>query len=266
VSALTFQGDAFSEYYLTRVVWEDPKVRNLLGLDTVNASYRRGASELLRAERALRDRHMPRSTRTLLLNPLADILGWTLGEEEAVQTEIEVEDAGSALLVDGRPFARVVTLAPDAHLDLPPLGHHRRFAPTLSIVRVLEEQNLTWGILLNRFEMRLIRRAEGFISSHLAFDLTSIAAGSAAGFDAWRMLWALLRQDALANEPSVLERVVTIGREHQEGVSRALGGQVQHAIIEYLQGIISHPDNRPRIPHPLTPEFLWSRPSFLPRA
>ena len=256
MSALTFQGDAFSEYYLTRVVWDDPKVRNLLGLDTVNASYRRAASELLRAERMLRDRHMPRSTTTLLLNPLAEIMGWTLGEEEAIQTEVEVEDAGSALLVDGRPFARVVALGPDAHLDLPPLGHHRRFAPTLSIVRVLEEQNLTWGILLNRFELRLIRRAEGFISSHIAFDLTSIAAGSPAGFDAWRVLWALLRQDALANQPSVLDRIVTIGREHQEGVSRALGGQVQRAVIEYLQGIISHPDNRPRIPQPLTPEFL----------
>jgi uncharacterized protein (DUF433 family) len=199
---------------------------------------------------------MPRSTRTLLLNPLAEILGWTLGEEESIQTEVEVEDAGSALLLDGRPFARIVALGPDAHLDLPPLGHHRRFAPTLSIVRVLEEQNLTWGILLNRFELRLIRRAEGFMSSHIAFDLTSIAAGSPAGFDAWRLLWALLRQDALANQPSVLDRIVAIGREHQEGVSHALGGQVQRAVIEYLQGIISHPENLSRIPQPLAPEFL----------
>jgi hypothetical protein len=256
MSALTFQGDAFSEYYLTHVIWEDPRLRNLLGTDDLNASYRRAASELLRAERALRDRYTPKSTRTLLLNPLAEILGWNIGEEETVQTEVGIEDAGCALLVDGRPVARVIALGPDAPLDLAPLGHHRRFAPSVSIVRVLEEQDQTWGILLNRFELRLVRRAEGFIASYIAFDLTSIAAGSPAGSDAWRLLWALLRQDAFISEPFLLDRVVSIGREHQERVSGALGTQVQNAIIDFLQGIISHPDNRARLPQPLTESVL----------
>lgn len=256
MSALTFQGDAFSEYYLTSVVWEDARLRNLLGTDSVNASYRRAASELLRAERALRDRHMPKSTRTLLLDPLAESLGWTLGEEETVQTAEGTEDAGSALLVEGRPVARVLAIAPNAPLDLPPTGHHRRFAPTISIVRVLEELNQTWGILINRYYLRLVRRAEGFVASHLEFDLASIAAGSPAGFEAWRLLWALLRQDAFITDPPLLDRVVAAGRWEQEKVSSALGTQVQGAIIDFLQGIVSHPDNRDKLPSPLSEGIL----------
>lgn len=95
MESLTFNGDAFSEYYLTRLLWEEPRLQPLLGQQAVKASYRRSAAELLKAKRALKARHLSKSTRTLLLLPLADILGWDLGEtDEVVETAEGSEDAG----------------------------------------------------------------------------------------------------------------------------------------------------------------------------
>lgn len=256
MESIIFYGDAFSEYYLTHLLWEEQHLQPLLGLQTQKASYRRAAAEILRAQRSLRARQMSRSTGTLLLAPLADILGWTLGDTESIETAEGREDAGLPLMVAGRPLARIVAISPDAPLDLPPTGIHRRFAPSLSIVRVLEEQDLTWGILLNAFELRLIRRSEGFVSSGIGFDLTTIAEGTQAGLETWKLLWALLRNDGLAAEPPVLERVMAIGREHQEGVGRRLGIQVKEAVVAFMQGIVSHPTNAARIPDPIPADWM----------
>lgn len=149
MESLTFSGDAFSEYYLTHLLWDETRLHPFLGLDSVQASYRLAAATINRGQQALRARTLPRSTRTLLLHPLAEILDWTLGDEETVETGEGTEDAGSTLMIAGRNLARVRALAPDAPFDLSPTGIHRRFAPTLSMVRVLEEKQLTWGILVN---------------------------------------------------------------------------------------------------------------------
>lgn len=257
MESIIFAGDAFSEYYIHNLLWDEPRLRPLLGLDEVDATYRRAAADALRGQRALRARRQARSTSTLLLGPLADILGWDLGEEsQRVQTAEGLEDAGVALTVDDRVVARVLAIDPDAPLDLPATGVHRRFAPTLSMIRVLEEMDLTWGIIINGYELRLIRRAEGFVASHIGFDLTSIAGGTAVGLTAWRLLWATLRAEALAAEPMVLDRIVANGREHQAGVSDALGGQVRQAIISFLQGVVSHPANVDQLPQPLSDQTL----------
>jgi len=251
MESLTFAGDAFSEYYIQNLLWNEPRLRPLLGLDRVDSTYRQAAGTLLRAQRALRARQQSRSTQTLLLSPVAQLLGWELGDDQTVQTAECLENAGLALTVEGRTVARVLPIDPDAPLDLPPTGIHRRFAPSLSMVRVLEEMDLTWGIIVNAYELRLIRRAEGFVSSHIAFDLTSIAEGTQAGLEAWKLLWAVLRAEALASEPMVLERVVANGREHQAGVSDALGGQVRQAIVAFVQGVVSHPASAAVLPNPL---------------
>lgn len=250
MESLTFAGDAFSEYYIQNLLWHEPRLRPLLGLDRIDATYRQVAGTLLRARRFLQARQQSRSTQALLLSPLAQLLGWELGEAQTVQTAEGLENAGMPLAIEGRTIARVLAIDPDAPLDLPPTGIHRRFAPSLSMVRVLEEMDLTWGIVVNAYELRLIRRAEGFVSSHIAFDLTSIAEGTQAGLDAWKLLWAVLRAEALATEPMVLERVVANGREHQAGVSDALGGQVRQAIVAFVQGVVSHPENAAALPRP----------------
>jgi hypothetical protein len=257
MESLVFYGDAFSEYYLYHLMWDEPKLKPLLGTESGQSSYRRAATIISHAQRALRAREQPRSTQTLLLKPLGELLGWGLGDEETIETVEGVEDAGAPLILNGQGvFARLRALAPDAPLDLPQSGLHRRFAPTLSMVRVLEEQKLTWGLLLNAYELRLMRRAEGFVASHISFDLTSIAEGSQPGYDAWKLLWALLRDEALQADPPVLERVVTLGREHQERVGEGLGRQVQEALVAFVQGMVSHPANRDRLRQPISHDDL----------
>ncbi len=255
MNPIAVSGEAFSEYFITHLLWDEPQLREHLDSQGAAQTLRRAQSALSHARRELRDRTQATSTRTLLLNPLAEILGWRLGEEERVETAEGTEEAGAPLLDDGgSPVARVRVVAPDAHLDLAPAGLHRRYAPHLSLVRVLEDQGLSWGILANAHELRLVRRAEGFIASHLALSLTDLADGSAASPDIWRLMWGLLRQQAW-EPPPVADRVVALSREHQARVGTGLGRQVQAAVEALLRGVIGHPDNAGRLPE-ITPEVL----------
>ena len=86
MESLTFSGDAFSEYYLTHLLWDETRLQPFLGLDSVQASYRLAAGIINRGQQALKGPHLSRSTGTLLLAPLAEILGWTFGDEETVET------------------------------------------------------------------------------------------------------------------------------------------------------------------------------------
>ncbi|MHB8995892.1 MAG: Eco57I restriction-modification methylase domain-containing protein [Armatimonadota bacterium] len=244
---LIFSGDAFSEYYFTRVIWEDTAVKADLDVPGANGALRRAATLISRAQRTLVERQRAASTQSALLQPLAELIGWQLGEPERVETEEGSEEAGAALLnSEGKPLARVRWLAPDAPMDLPSERVHRRFAPTLSMVRVLEEENLTWGLLLNAYELRLIRRAEGFVHSWLSFDLTTIAEDPEDGPANWRLIWGLLRGEAWDSSPSVLDRAVTQAKDHAARVGRGLGQQVQQALVDLIQGILDHPDNATR--------------------
>jgi hypothetical protein len=249
---LTFHGDAFSQYFLTRLMWDESRLRGRLGEATVEKAWQAATRAIRDGRRALRDRQQPRSTRTLLLNPLAGILGWRLGTEERLETGEGEEDAGAPLLVDsGEVLARIRALAPDVAFDLPPAGRHRRFAPSLSLVRVLEREALAWGVLINAYEVRLIRRSEGFVSSWMAFDLGAIAEAGEAGRAAWRILWAILRDEALQAVPTVLDEVVALGREHAAMVGAGLGRQVQEAVVAFIQGVLDHPANRGRLDPPV---------------
>jgi hypothetical protein len=255
MNPITFAGEAFSEYFCTRLLWEEGRLRERLDPQGAAGTLRRASSALRHARRELRDRRQATSTRTLLLNPLAEILGWRLGPEEKVETAEGTEEAGAPLLDgDGRMLARVRVVAPDAHLDLAPSGLHRRYAPHQSLVRVLEEQGLSWGILANAHELRLVRRAEGFIASHIALSLVDLADSSPAAPDIWRLVWGLLRHDAWT-PPPVPDQVVILSREHQARVGTGLGRQVQAAVEALLRGVVNHPANRDRLPE-LAPEVL----------
>ncbi len=174
-----------------------------------------------------------------------------------IATEEQEEEGGVPLLAteSDRVLARAVCIAPDAHLDAAPPGLHRRFSPSLSLNRVLRESGLTYGLLLNAYELRLVCVA-GSLPSSIAFDLTAIADGTYPGLDTWRLLHALLRQASLTAEPMVLDRVREVGQQHQRKVTTELGQQVQRAVFRFMQGLIDHPANRRAIPNPVTPEFL----------
>jgi hypothetical protein len=244
---LIFSGDAFSEYYFTQVIWEDTAVKADLDVSGANGALRRAATLISRAQRTLVERQRPASTQSALLLPLAELLGWQLGEPERVETEEGSEEAGAALLdSEGKPLARVRWLAPDAPMDLPSERVHRRFAPTLSMVRVLEEENLTWGLLLNAYELRLIRRAEGFVHSSLSVDLATMVEDPEDGPRSWRLIWGLLRAGAWTTTPAVLDRAVMQAKDHAAKVGKGLGQQVQQAVVDLVQGILDHPDNAAR--------------------
>ena len=122
-------------------------MRTWLDADAAEASYKKASAAVRSAQRTLRDREQARSTAQLLLQPLAELLGWRLGERSTVATEEQEEEGGVPLLASegDRVLARAVCIAPDAHLDAAPPGLHRRFAPSLSLARVLRESGLTYG-------------------------------------------------------------------------------------------------------------------------
>lgn len=254
---LTFQGDAVSEYFCTKLLWSDPQLRGLLDPEGADVLYKKASSLIRYAQRQLRDRDQARSTYTLLLRPLAELLEWQLGETEKIATEEGLEEGGLPLLSDSEagPIARAVCIAPDAHLEAAPAGLHRRFAPSFSLARVLKDQGLDYGFVANAFELRLMC-CIGTLPSHIGFDLSAIAEGTRAGLEAWKLLYNLLRQNALVAKPRLIDRIREIGREHQQRVSTDLGHQVQQAVVRFMQGVLDHPDNKGRLPGTITDEFL----------
>lgn len=245
MSAFSVIGDAFSEYFLTRLLWEEPSLRDYTGQLSAQDSFKRAFRTVRESQKALRDRRQVRSTESLLVEPLSEILGWNLEDRERIDTDFGAEDAGRALLgPNGQPIARVIAVPPDAAMDAAPEGYHRRFAPSSSLARVLEETNLNWGILVNAYRLRVIRRKDGLLTSSLEFDLSAIADAGHDGFEAWRVAWALLRNESWQAAPCVLDRIVTLGRDHMQRVNENLGLQVQNAIVSFCQGILDNPRNR----------------------
>jgi hypothetical protein len=246
MEVLQVQGDAFSEYYLHKILPQEAKLAPRLDAAGAERAWRPIASLLRNAHRELRGSRQARVTRRVLLDPLAGILGWRLGDPEVISTSEGEEDGSQPLFLNGseKAAARVLAIPAEASLDLPPEGLHRRFAPSHSLVRALEQEGLTWGILLNAYELRVVRRSEGFVSSHLAFSLLDLAADIPGARDAWRLLWGLLRGDAWQPAPTLLDEVVRLGREHQQEVGGILGSQVPAAVERLLQGALAHPANR----------------------
>ena len=245
------QGEVFSEYFLRTLMWQDRKLTSALDEAGARQGYRLASQVVRLGQRHLAERRAVRSTHSLLLMPFAELLGWRLGEERTVTTEEGDERAGFPLLAgNGTAIANLLALSPDVSMEAAPPGRHRRFAPVLSLVRVLEEQGLSYGLLLNGYRLRLVRRAEGFVASWVDFDLSAIAEGTDAGFEAWHTIWALLRQEAWAQTPAVLDQVVTLGRDHAARVSIGLGQQVQQAVVAFIQGLFSHPANQGKVENP----------------
>ena len=255
MDVLQVQGDAFSEYYLRKILPQEAKLAPRLDGPGAERAWRPITSLLRHAHRELRGSRQVRVTRRVLLDPLAELLGWRLGDPEAIQTSLGEEDGSQPLFLNGseKAAARVLAIPAEASLDLPPEGLHRRFAPAHSLVRVLEQEGLTWGILLNAYELRVVRRSEGFVSSHLAFSLLDLAADVPGARDAWRLLWGLLRGEAWQPAPALLDEVFRLGREHQQEVGGILGSQVPAAVERLLHGALAHPANQ----EPLAP-FLTS--------
>lgn len=241
------QGDAFSEYYLRHLLPQESRLLPRLDIQGAEKAYRPASRLFLHSQRELRGTRQSRVTRRLLVEPLAQQLGWQLGDTEIVETSLGEEDGGQLLLGPDstKPIARLLAVSGEASLDHPGEGLHRRYAPTHSLVRILEREGLIWGILLNAYTLRVVRRSEGFVASHLDFDLDAIARDLAGAREAFRLLWGLLRRDSWLPAPALLDEVVRLGREHQQEVGSLLGQQVPRAVEQLLQSALTHPANQP---------------------
>src|SRR5579872_7349131 len=247
MDVFSVQGDAFSEYYLKRLLPHEPKLLPRLDFAGADKAYR-SASQLFRySQRELRGTRQPRVTRRVLVEPLATLLGWQIGEAETVETLLGDEEGSQPLLIPDstRPIGRLLAVPGEASLDHAPEGLHRRYAPIHSLIRILEREGLTWGILLNAFTLRVVRRTEGFVASHLEFDLDAIGRDLVGSREAFHLFWGLLRQDSWTAAPALLDEVVRLGREHQVEVGSLLGQQVPSAVERLLEGALSHPANQP---------------------
>src|ERR1017187_1414445 len=98
MDVLQVQGDAFSEYYLRKILPQEAKLAPRL--DGPGAGRACGPTPpLLRhAPRELCGSRQARFTRRVLLDPLAELLGWRLGEPETIQTSLGEEDGSQPLL------------------------------------------------------------------------------------------------------------------------------------------------------------------------
>ena len=102
------------------------------------------------------------------MQPLAELLGWRLGERSKVATEEQEEEGGVPLLASdgGRALARAVCHRRPMPTSTPPRpACTAGLRPSLSLARVLREEGLTYGLLLNAFELRLVCVAGSLPSS-----------------------------------------------------------------------------------------------------
>ena len=97
---------------------------------------------------------------------------------------------------------------------------------------------------LNAYELPLVRRSEGFVSSHLAFSLLDLASDVPGARDGWNLICGVLRGKAWHPAPALLDEVVRLGREHQQEVGSVVGSQVPAAAERLLSGALSHPANQ----------------------
>ena len=121
MDVLSVQGDAFSEYYLQRLLPKEPALVARLDFPGAEKGYR-GASQLFRhAQRELSGTRQLRVTRRVLVAPLAALLGWQLGEAEIVETPFGKEDGSQPFFASdsSKPLGRVLAVPGEASLDQP---------------------------------------------------------------------------------------------------------------------------------------------------
>lgn len=120
MDVLQVQGDAFSEYFLNKVLPQEPKLAPRLDNPGADRAWRDCSSLLRHAHRELRGSQQARVTRRALLDPLAELLSWRVGELSTVVTSLGEEDGSQPLFLNGdeKAAARILAIPAEAALDL----------------------------------------------------------------------------------------------------------------------------------------------------
>ena len=92
-----------------------------------------------------------------------------------------------------------------------------------------------WCLCCNGHALRIVNARRTWSREYLEFDLRAFVRSD----DAIALLWALLRSDALARTPPVVETASLLSARHGVEVCRALGDGVLEAVTALLQALCS---------------------------
>lgn len=178
-----------------------------------------------------------------VIEPLIARLGYARIEAvETVQTR-EGDEEGGALLVteDGAAKLRVWCVDLNADLDAPARrGPAYRFSHTRIAQRVLLTTGERLGILTNGVELRLLISDPARVDSQVAISIDPHWKRSREVPDSLRLLIALASPAGVKALPEVIDKA----RLQQAKVTKDLREQARHAIREFIQELIDHPDNQ----------------------
>jgi hypothetical protein len=179
-----------------------------------------------------------------VIDPLLSQLGYARIEAvESVQTREGDEDGGALLLTeDGTARLRVWCVDLDADLDAPARrGLAYRFSHTRIAQRVLVAMGERLGILTNGLELRLIISDPARVDSQVAISIDPHWKRSRDLPDSVRLLIALASPAGVKALPELIDKA----RLQQAKVTKDLREQARHAIREFIQELLDHPENKP---------------------
>jgi hypothetical protein len=111
-----------------------------------------------------------------------------------------------------------------------------------AVVRNAIRDDVRWCVCCNGTTLRIVDGRRTWSRDYLEFDLAALSVDREAQW----LLWALVREDAMAATPPVLDRAVALSARHGVDVCRALGRGVLDALQLLLDAL--HRNDRTRPP------------------
>ncbi len=238
---LRIAGNFLSTYYLADATQLLRAERDDLGEATREEGLRLVRRLVRRASLDLDDTSTPAATRKVVV-PLLDALGFELDTGETTRVDDGLDADAVVLTPDGAPLCYVVVAPASQHLDANPAGRRQGDArPQRRLERLLRHGRAPFGVVTNGRELRVVAKDPGLggEAAYLAFDLVGLAEYGEE--HEWRLLWALLRPEAMLPGPggtSLYERAERVSEEAAARVSDDLSVGVRKAIEHLAQGAI----------------------------
>jgi hypothetical protein len=151
------------------------------------------------------------------------------GYEELLTPTYILRDGDATLLL-------IQEIAADFDADPEPQPHRWNASPQLRFERLLRENNVAAGLLVNPGAIRLVYAPKGESSGHITFQIKDTM--QVAGRPILAALQMLLSAERMFTGPadSRLTALLATSRKHQNLVSTKLAGQVMEALFELLRG------------------------------
>jgi hypothetical protein len=243
-----FTGPAFPEPFVQFELEKELSKRGLLPKATGDEGkqleeswqvYRRKLRELAFQGGSLR-------VRNHVIDPLVSRLGYAkLEPADDVQTR-EGREAGGCLLLDAEGQARLRAWSVDLNTDLDAparRGSAYRYSHVRIAQRVLLASGERLGLITNGVQLRLLISDPARPDSGIEITLDPDWKRSRDVPDSFRLLLALASPQGVTAVPELVEKA----RLQQTRVTRDLRLQARQAIERFVQEVLDHPENRPRL-------------------